>query len=423
VKIDLEVAVDGVWEKAGTVTLLGKESEGTTGACLLEYDNTYAFKYLSEVGLQAFSLRYPVNFSVEKEKHWPAFLLDLMPSGAARRTLESKLKLRNAKEFDWQLLTVGACNPIGNVRVQPANIDLETNDKHEGFQLSQILDKEESFIDYALECGSPISGTTGVAGDAPKFTLAKSVNGNWYPGGSISNSLIESEWIIKFLRGRTQADHIILESEAGLYRIAEKLGLRGGFKPTYHDHALLIPRFDSIKKDSHIQRIGVESLYSAMGVYEFGVSVLHESVLRTIHDYVSNPLEEIKEYILRDIYNYLISNTDNHGRNTSFIKHPNGCIELAPIYDCAPMKLDPQMITRSITWGEVNHNKFCHGLPEYSHLWQWLNKLDINSQKIEKGVLNLMQKIKDIDFKKYPCPKEMLSLLEDNRKTLIRSLI
>ena len=418
-KIHLEIEINNQWEFAGSVTLLGKEKEGTTGACLLEYDSDYAFKYLSQSGCHAFSCRYPVNFAVEKISHWPAFLLDLMPSGAARRTLEKKLNIKNSKEFDWKLLEIGACNPIGNIRVKPNEQEILTNDEHPGFDLSQIIEKEEGFIEYALECGAPVSGTTGVAGDAPKFTLSKSKNGKWHPGGSLSKHLIDSEWIIKFLRGRTRADHVILESEALLYQLAETFGMRGGFKPSYRDHALLIPRFDTVRRDHHLQRIGVESLYSAMNVYEFGASMSQEQVIRTIQQFTTHPMIEIREYLIRDFYNYLIGNTDNHGRNTSFIKREDGPIELSPIYDCAPMKLDPQIITRSITWDEVQRNPQCHTLPDLTSLWCWFDQLGLDTHEFAVGIATFLERLKCINFDRDPWPEEMLVLLKKNRKTLL----
>ncbi|WP_454889966.1 HipA domain-containing protein [Serratia quinivorans] len=43
--------------------------------------------------------------------------------------------------------------------------------------------------------------------------------------------------------------------------------------------------------------------------------------------------------------------SDNHGRNTSFIKD-SFSIQLAPIYDFAPMKADPEGIPRTTKWAQ-----------------------------------------------------------------------
>jgi serine/threonine-protein kinase HipA len=44
-------------------------------------------------------------------------------------------------------------------------------------------------------------------------------------------------------------------------------------------------------------------------------------------------------------------NSDNHGRNTAFIRGENR-IALSPIYDFAPMKADPEGIPRSMRWAQ-----------------------------------------------------------------------
>ena len=56
------------------------------------------------------------------------------------------------------------------------------------------------------------------------------------------------------------------------------------------------------------------------------------------------------EYLWRDVLNIAFSNTDNHGRNMAIIKDGE-LKKLAPVYDFAPMKFDPEVVTRSTTWG------------------------------------------------------------------------
>ena len=45
-----------------------------------------------------------------------------------------------------------------------------------------------------------------------------------------------------------------------------------------------------------------------------------------------------------------LGNTDNHARNTAVLKQLDGRIELSPLYDFAPMVLDPQGIARVSRW-------------------------------------------------------------------------
>ena len=58
----------------------------------------------------------------------------------------------------------------------------------------------------------------------------------------------------------------------------------------------------------------------------------------------------ISEWLKRDLLNVIFGNSDNHGRNTAFIKKASGVI-LAPVYDFAPMRADPEGVIRTMKWG------------------------------------------------------------------------
>ena len=62
-----------------------------------------------------------------------------------------------------------------------------------------------------------------------------------------------------------------------------------------------------------------------------------------------DPLELTLEYLRRDLLCWVFGNSDNHGRNTAVLRTPNGVV-LAPVFDFAPMKMDPAGITRTTRW-------------------------------------------------------------------------
>lgn len=59
------------------------------------------------------------------------------------------------------------------------------------------------------------------------------------------------------------------------------------------------------------------------------------------------------EYLERDLLNVVLGNVDNHGRNTSVLKRDKK-LSLAPIYDLAPMVLDPEGVIRTSRWSKQN---------------------------------------------------------------------
>jgi serine/threonine-protein kinase HipA len=56
------------------------------------------------------------------------------------------------------------------------------------------------------------------------------------------------------------------------------------------------------------------------------------------------------EYIKRDIVNVVLGNKDNHGRNTALLRYETGVVKMAPLFDFAPMYLDPEGIARVCRW-------------------------------------------------------------------------
>lgn len=79
----------------------------------------------------------------------------------------------------------------------------------------------------------------------------------------------------------------------------------------------------------------------------------------------------VTEWVRRDLLNIIFGNSDNHGRNTAFVKAENQ-IMLSPVYDFAPMKADPIGIPRTLKWslscesgGDYNFNTIAQTLAEW----------------------------------------------------------
>jgi serine/threonine-protein kinase HipA len=143
----------------------------------------------------------------------------------------------------------------------------------------------------------------------------------------------------------------VLKIEEAYYVVADKLGLIVGSPLAYEKDALFIPRFDRTALSGVISRYGVESLCSAAGIAEFGAHPSQNSLVETVALYSSRPQEDVEEFILRDIANVAMGNTDNHARNTAFLKK-GGEVRLAPLFDFAPMYLDEQGIARACRWDD-----------------------------------------------------------------------
>ena len=161
-RVTLEIHVADSWHVAGTVSAVEPE-RGFSSPAAFEYDFDYLDLMADALGARdarAVSVRYPVAYDAPDEVGWPPFLLDVMPSGAARRHWEGVLGLPNNASSDWSVLVAGAGNPTGNLRVREAVVEPEPS-KHPGFARSDVLERREQFVEYARANGAPVSGSTG----------------------------------------------------------------------------------------------------------------------------------------------------------------------------------------------------------------------------------------------------------------------
>jgi serine/threonine-protein kinase HipA len=174
--------------------------------------------------------------------------------------------------------------------------------------------------------------------------------------------------LVKFPRGRRSADDCdILRTEYHYYRELAALGIDTIETETMcliegeRYPSLWLPRFDMRYRDEVWDRYGLESIYSLVGAAP-GSFLRHAETLRRLVGLLQaqhrvRELGEIFdtqgfviEWVRRDLLNIAFGNSDNHGRNTALLKRPEG-IELSPVYDFAPMRADPEGVTRTTQWG------------------------------------------------------------------------
>jgi len=345
----IQIFTNGRWRTAGTFTPRARTiTKGIAGDGLLEYDHDYVLGNLSGEAAPAISLRHPVNFELYSTDRWPAFLLDILPSGAGRRIWLRRLGIKEGPEADWEMLTKGAGNPPGNLRVAEAVIP--SAGPHPGFTREEIIEKNADFIEYAEARGAVMAGATDVQGDAPKFLLVRDRKRRWHPDGALEDAEVLDCWLVKFPRGNTEAHRIVLRNEAQYLEVARRFGLRVGASLEYIDNALFVPRFDRVRQE-RLERHGLESLFSAAGIAEYGRQGDHRRFCSVIARFATDAKTELIEYVRRDVLNAALRNTDNHGRNTAFLKTTDGTVALSPLYDFAAMFLDPDGIPRSSRWG------------------------------------------------------------------------
>jgi serine/threonine-protein kinase HipA len=346
--MDFEVHLSGAWHRCATVELLDEAQNSRNGPVRLQYEADYAVENLGARDHRALTVRAPVDLRTRDLPHWPSFLIDLLPQGAARKRIE---RVNNGPRSDWALLGLGAVNPVGNLRVRPA--EARAHRTHNGFELRDMVSRGDEFVEYAHELGATVAGATDTQGEAPKFWVVEDENGRWHPDSGALGFAVRRYMLLKFpVPEAGKSAQEILQHEALYQRVGQILGIRVTRQlPEFVDGALLIPRFDRLFLDGAEVRLGVESLYSITGVLDSAAtSVRHHEVLIALATCLTNFESELWEYVQRDLLNLALGNRDNHGRNMAALKKVDGTLELAPIYDFGPSFLDARAIARVIRW-------------------------------------------------------------------------
>jgi serine/threonine-protein kinase HipA len=221
---------------------------------------------------------------------------------------------------------------------------------HPGFSRDDVIARDEAFVEYAYQHGIYAAGGSDVQGVAPKLLLAEDRRGAWHAEGRLPDPEVKTHWLVKRPRGNTAADRQVLRNEAAYMQVAKRLGLRVHADLVWEQNNLFVLRFDRAVTRRRVERFGMESLCSLAGIAEFGAPVLHEILCDVLLRYCTNPQEDLLEYIKRDIVNVVLGNKDNHARNTAVLRYQDGTVTLAPLFDFAPMYLDPEGIPRVCRW-------------------------------------------------------------------------
>jgi serine/threonine-protein kinase HipA len=167
---------------------------------------------------------------------------------------------------------------------------------------------------------------------------------------ALSDDRARAHWLLKLPRGKSGADRTVLRNEAAYLRLAAACGLRMTSAPQVHGDVLFVRRFDRLLVNGRLHRLHQESLASVCDLRGFGLPKSQQTLLRGLRSVVTEPLGETIEFMLRDVLNLAMRNTDNHARNTAVQRLPDGTVQLTPIFDFAPMFLDPEVIPRSCHW-------------------------------------------------------------------------
>jgi len=349
----LQLHAAGAWHDVASVGLLGPQEDGWKAKTYSGYAVDWAFEHAGETDAHASCARWPVGIEALEQPHWPVFLIDMLPQGFGRQELLRRMgvPVTTGVSADWQLLMVGAGDPIGNLRVKEAAQWLEAHaGPLRGFTDDEVAQRGDEFSEYLASHGLFVAGSSGVQGEWPKILLTRADDGLLYLDHTLPDERAIEHYIVKFGRGTDRQLASILRNEAPYMDIASRLGLDVHAPLKLRERALFIPRFDRRVSGGVVTRLAQESIATLTGMPGFDAVPTHDQVCEALMRHCTNPQDAVLEYIKRDIANLAMLNKDNHARNTAVQRDFDGHIALTPVYDFAPMYLHPDGIARRIRW-------------------------------------------------------------------------
>jgi len=380
--LTIQTYVEGHWRDAMLLSVSNVQKVEES-RCSVSYDQHYLIEFLDKLETlfePAISVNLPLSWNPVDGKGYPPFIYDIIPAGAARKSLQKRFGGEKPDGMDMDFFLLGRCtpSPIGHLRVKESFEHIDQT-RVEPFPRKEVVDRTNDFLEYAYESGAALGGATGAQGEAPKLIMVEGKNGALYADAMLADELARRHWLVKFARNQaTELDKNILRTEYHYYKAISQLGLNTvstdelvleeADKPS-----LWMPRFDRRITNGSVERIAVESIYSVCENTEPGSRLSHEAVLsRLIHLWRANGQDEeleelIFEYLRRDLLNRILGNSDNHGRNMAIFRYRDR-FELAPIYDLAPMVLDPEGVTRVTKW-KPEHK----GSPDWRTICQYFH--------------------------------------------------
>lgn len=357
----LQICNEGDWQDAAHISV---DEQSYDVEHKHAYLMTYAIEHLDQNGSAAASINLPVALaSTFRHKPWFGYLDDILPAGASYRWWVNYLGIADLPRYQQkiQLLQHAVIAPVGNLRIKQCVEQAAEHVQDMHFSVQDVVTYNRDFLSYAQQLGAASGGATGAGGEAPKLLLAVNSRGNvWIDTHQDKAELDSTHFLVKFPRGNnTELDRDILRSEYHFYHELTELGVDTiatadmQLMESEAGPSLWLPRFDIVERNNTRVCLGVESVYSMMDVASGGLR--HQAVFNRLCEVLAyhEPKQRSEfalEYLWRDVLNIAFSNTDNHGRNMAIIKDGE-LKKLAPVYDFAPMKFDPEVVTRSTTWG------------------------------------------------------------------------
>lgn len=318
------------------------------GTLRLDEQGGLVFQYEENVE-KPLSLSLPIRKEVFSHKECYGYFNGLLPeSDEARVHIAHKYNIKNPNN-DFEILQAIGYDCPGAVSFSeyPNN-----NGLSEYYDMRGEAFSEKSLEKFIKELPEKPLGTgaknlrLSLAGAQVKTAVLLKDNEIMLPDITTPTTHIIKP-AIKNLKETVENEYICLKTAEKLGIKVPKVEIRQVGKTKF----LLVERYDREQKNGKIKRLHQEDFCQALNIssaykYEIYGGVSFKNCFEVLKR-TSKPAVNIKDFLERMIFNYLIINNDAHGKNFSVI-YNNDKIEFTPAYDilCTKIygkKLDYQM--------------------------------------------------------------------------------
>ena len=301
-----------------------------SGRLAFQYDGSVAEESLGELLLSA---SLPVRAERFTNAETRPFFEGLLPEGAVREQIARERGISVDNSFGL-LAKIGA-ECAGAVVIVPQGEETAAADTSSVRWLSD----DELATALANLPAHPLGGGTDVrvslGGLQQKLIVTRAPSGRFGQplGGAPSTHIIKPS-----LAGWTD----IAANEAFCLRVARCCGLSTATSETREiegTSCLIVERFDrTLTNDMRIVRLHQEDFCQALRVlpeskYEFEGGPSIAAIVGALREISAAPAADVNAFLRAVAINFLVGNSDAHGKNFAMLYDPNGGPRLAPLYD------------------------------------------------------------------------------------------
>jgi serine/threonine-protein kinase HipA len=359
--------------------IAGKLIQGEGGKLSFHYIEEFLEK--SSMGI---SISLPLQSEYLPEKNVRAFFSGLLPDENLRLRLAKVLGISEKNSFGLLKEVGGEC--AGALSLYP-----EGQEPSEESEEIKFLSTDELKEVLVILQKKPFL----VGEEKPRLSLAGAQNklAIWYEEGEVAivGRRIPTTHILKPVNEVIESS---VYNELFCMRLAKKMGIevpKTDLIMVDDIPCYLIERYDRKKnEDGQVRRIHQEDFCQALGIApelkyqkEGGPSISQCQEL--ILNYSLKPAADLFEFMKIIIFNYLIGNSDAHGKNFSML-YQNRRPSLAPAYDLLSTQVYPNLAYEmSMKFGSAYH-------PDQVVLRYWL-RLVSETKSAQKSFKDLLQKM------------------------------